>query len=147
MRKTRSRRQCKSCPTGRTSPPARWPGPDSGNLNADCQLSPTQPVARRSEAAPTVSAQLVQVKLPPPHASNSTVAQVHLQPNSPPHNFVSRLLFTCAWTQKDHTYHCVKPLVSQDFLSCFVRVTWMVRPRVRTGCKRSRVVSPGAVSL
>ena len=38
-------------------PPARWPASGSGYNNADFQLSPTQPVARRSKAAPTAFAQ------------------------------------------------------------------------------------------
>ena len=41
-------------------PTARWPNSDSGYNNADFQLSPTQPVARRLKAAP-----IVQVKSPP----------------------------------------------------------------------------------
>ena len=120
------------------APPVRWPGPDSGNLNADFQLSPTQPVARRSKAAPTVSAQPVQVRSPPPYASNSTVAQVSLESSSPPLDITSRLLPTCAWTQKDHTYKCVKLLFSQDILCCFVCATWTVLPRVRPGVKRKQ---------
>ena len=43
------------------SPPPRWPG------DADFQLSPTQPVVRRSEAAP-----VVQVKSPPSLRSGNT---------------------------------------------------------------------------
>ena len=48
-----------------TSQLARWPGPS----DADFQLSPTQPIARRSETAP-----VVRVKSPPPCGSTSTVA-------------------------------------------------------------------------
>ena len=43
------------------SPPPRWPG------DADFQLSPTQPVVRRSKAAP-----VVQVKSPPTLRSGNT---------------------------------------------------------------------------
>ena len=45
------------------SPPARWPGPS----DADIQLSPTQPTARRSETAPVVRVKSL------PYGSNSTV--------------------------------------------------------------------------
>ena len=71
-------------------------GPDAGNNNADFQLSPTQPVSRRSKAASTVSAQPLQVKSPPPDVSGRTVAQASLEPDSSPHHVISRLLLTSA---------------------------------------------------
>ena len=42
-------------------PPDRWPGPESVTFSTGYQLSPTQPVTRRSKAAPIASRQSVQV--------------------------------------------------------------------------------------
>ena len=62
LKRTRSQRQCKNCRIGKIHR-------HSGHSNADFQLSPTQPAARRSKAAP-----IVQVKSSP-HGPSSTVAQ------------------------------------------------------------------------
>ena len=66
--------------------PDCWPGPEPGKFNAGYPLSPTQPVARRSKAAPTTLAQPVHVKSPPPHGSGSTVSQVCLESKSESHH-------------------------------------------------------------
>ena len=58
-------------------PTDRWPGFEAVNPRLSTtgyELSPTQLVTRRSKAAPTASAQPVQVKSPPPHVLGGTAA-------------------------------------------------------------------------
>ena len=58
------------------------------------------------------------------------------QSTSPYH--LAPLFDKCLDTEGSHRQLCVKPLFSQDFLSCFVRTTWTVLPRVRPGVRRKR---------
>ena len=55
-------------------PTDRWPGPEAVTFCNEYQLSPTQPVTRRSKAAPIASGQIVHVTSQPPNVSGGTVS-------------------------------------------------------------------------
>ena len=71
-------------------PADRWPGPEAVTFSTGYQLSPTQPVTRRSKAAPPASGQTVSVKSPPPNVSGGTASYLQIVRNRHSHRTILR---------------------------------------------------------
>ena len=69
-------------------PPARWPGPHSGNNNADFNCR-RRSQSRGAQRQRRLFQPNLPVKSPPPHVTSSTVAQASLEPNISPYHLAS----------------------------------------------------------
>ena len=99
---------------GRLPPAERWPGPEAVTFSTEYQLLPTQPLTRRSKAAPVASGQTVQVKSPPPNVSGGTASLMRTAQNShfrraPALRTTLRQMQTSTWSQKGCRNSRVKP--------------------------------------